>query len=53
MNITGQKTSPLHSPSTTNNDVWPRFLVVKAADDYYTPLIERMGVLRPTEQLKE
>ena len=44
MSITGQKTSPLCSPSTPNKDAWPRFLVIEAADDDHRPLTERMDV---------
>ena len=44
MSMNRQKTSPPCSTSTPNDNRWPRFLVVEAADDNNKPLTQRSDI---------
>ena len=44
MSMNRQQTSTPCSTSTPNDDRWPRFLVVEAADDNHKPLTQRSDI---------
>ena len=44
MNRQHNKSPPCSSPNPTNDDLWPRFLIVEAADDNTQPLTKRCKI---------